>query len=72
MIQGKYGGVHHVHYLWCCNVHKKDFFLAPQLDKLEKHVGKNKALKNLLHLGIRHGEWYINKYYLNLKNEKTF
>jgi hypothetical protein len=51
-------------------VHKKDLFLAPQLDKLKKHVGKIKVLKNLLHLEIKHGEWYINKHYLQLKNEK--
>ncbi len=69
MIQGKVGGVHHVHYLCCSNVHKKDLFLAPQLDKLKIHVGKTKVLKNLPHLGIKHGGWYINKHYLHLKNE---
>jgi hypothetical protein len=52
-------------------VHKRDLFLAPNLDKLEKHVGKTTVLKNLPHLGIKHGEWYINKHYLHLKNEKN-
>jgi hypothetical protein len=29
-------------------------------------------MKNLPHLGVKHGEWYINKHYPHLKNEKTF
>ncbi len=71
-IQGKDGSVHYV----CCfcysGVHKKNLFLAPKLDNLEKHNGSTKVFKNLLNLRVKNNEWYINKHRLHLRNEKTF
>jgi hypothetical protein len=52
----------------CSFLKGKDVLLGPKIDTLEKHVGKTKAIQDMLHPGKKKGEWYYNKKCNHAKN----
>jgi hypothetical protein len=72
MLKGNNGELQHVKCYIYSIIRKRDFLLTPKLDDLVKHVGKTKALKNMLQLGVKVGKWYINKQCWHLQNEPIF
>jgi len=46
--------------------------LAPKLDTISKHVGRQKAKKDLPHLGVKEGEFYISENYKHAANTRLY
>jgi hypothetical protein len=72
MLKSESGEVHHVKCMVYSFVRGKDVVLGSKIDTLEKHVRKAKDLKDMLHLGKKHGEWYVNKKCSHTKNEFAY
>ncbi len=74
ILKGNNGELHHVKCFVCLVGWQKDFLLAPKLnDNLQKHIRKTKDLnKYMSSLGVKVGEWYIDKWCHHLQNEPIF
>ncbi len=56
----------------CSFVKGKDMLLGSKVNIIEKHVGKTKAIWNMLDLGKKKGEWYYNKKWNHAKNQVVY
>jgi hypothetical protein len=72
MFRGKDGEVHNVKCVVCSTVAGKDLILCPISNTLEKHIGKRKATRDLLHLGVKKDDWLVNKRCQHLKNATMY